>query len=105
MAVFGQIDCWACCCCCCCWAAAAAAAATAVAADLRLFLASFFETGFTLGRSLMAVLWDTSDGPVNRVPLPDDAVFAAVVATAAAALEGTVVLEEAIVVVSCNCCC
>lgn len=66
----------------------------------------------------MAVLWDTSEGPVNRVPLlPDDAVFAVAAAgvvdvvagAAVATLEGTVVLEEAaadaaIVVVSCNCC-
>lgn len=39
-----------------------AAAAAAEAAALRRFLPSFFETGFALGRSLMAVFCDTSDG-------------------------------------------
>lgn len=31
-------------------------------AALRKFLPSFFETGLTFGRSLIAVFWDTSDG-------------------------------------------
>lgn len=42
-------------------AAAAAAAATA----FRLFLLSFFETDFTFGRSLIAVVGDTSDGAIG----------------------------------------
>lgn len=41
---------------------ATAAAAAAAAAALRIFLPSFLETGLTLGRSLMAVFCDTSDG-------------------------------------------
>lgn len=32
------------------------------ASTLRLFLLSFFETDFTFGRSLIAVVGDTSDG-------------------------------------------
>lgn len=36
--------------------------AAAAAAALRIFLPSFFDTGLTLGRSLMAVFCDTSDG-------------------------------------------
>lgn len=67
-------DCCGCCARVCCTeavavATAAAAAAAAAAAVLRLFLASFFDTGLTFGRSLMAVLCDTSEGPVKSVPL------------------------------------
>lgn len=39
-----------------------AAAMAAAAAALRIFLLSFFETDFTFGRSLIAVLGSTSDG-------------------------------------------
>lgn len=32
----------------------------------RLFLLSFFDTDFTFGRSLMAVVGDTSDGAIGE---------------------------------------
>lgn len=37
------------------------------ASTLRLFLLSFFETDFTFGRSLIAVVGDTSDGANGEV--------------------------------------
>lgn len=43
-------------------AAAAAADSDETLAAFRLFLASFFETDLTLGRSLIAVFGSTSDG-------------------------------------------
>lgn len=46
-------------------AATAAAAAAAAATAFRLFLLSFFETDFTFGRSLIAVVGDTSDGAIG----------------------------------------
>lgn len=37
------------------------------ASTFRLFLLSFFETDFTFGRSLIAVVGDTSDGANGEV--------------------------------------
>lgn len=64
------------------------------ATAFRLFLLSFFETDFTFGRSLIAVVGDTSDGAIgedvtvvmlafgNKLVILDELVMLAVVGVA-----------------------
>lgn len=66
----------------------------AAATAFRLFLLSFFDTDFTFGRSLIAVVGDTSDGAIgedvtvvmlafgNKLVIFDELVILAVVGVA-----------------------